>query len=293
MDKWYIEPDYNGGGVTRLRSTLKPDIKKAEEHWDETHPLASKLTQQATNMRNAGYGSKAIGGRLQHRLKNYKAGNLDYSKQGQPVSPPTDAERQSLNKSITQRIERLSKAEDGEQYGFGLNRAAKKRTVELQSAKKAKKAQLGGKPYQSRAVIREGSLTQIPKESDMNKKAVYDASNKSDPTTEALKRRTPPASQGTAVAKLPGKQPWYNWDKDKHEGVNFNRRSELDKSLMKAVSTIDMVLGKLDKKTESAMDKPDSVDGDADTKTKSVDVWTMGTPSKQGCAIDGDKKKTK
>ena len=52
-------------------------------------------------------------------------------------------------------------------------------------------------------------------------------------------------------------------------------------------------MGKLSSTKESALDGPDTVDGDNDTKTKSVDIWTMGTPSKQGCAIDGDKKKGK
>ena len=75
----------------------------------------------------------------------------------------------------------------------------------------------------------------------------------------------------------------------KQQVDNKNPKLFLDQ----AIASIDQVLGKLDGKHRDANEKVDTVDGIPDTTVQSYDVWSAGTPNKQGKAIDGDKKKTK
>ena len=159
----------------------------------------------------------------------------------------------------------LLKPDKGDSVEDSLNKEDLRETLfggkkkeDRKSANSAKRAMKGGKPYQSKFVPREGKFTKLPKEEDLNK------------------------SIDTRIAKL---------------RKSIIKKQQVDNKdpklfLDQAIASIDQVLGKLDKH-RNANDKADTVNGISDTTVQSYDVWSAGTPNKQGKAIDGSKTKNK
>ena len=325
MDKWEIEPNYNGGGITKILSDR--DIQKgigaalipvaAEIAKPYIERGIKKVSEEGVDI-PVGAGLGIMGGPKVH-------------------VGPKKQERKSLNKSILERIDRLSKAEGLSPDPKEMQRQLfekKKRFPNPKTAPKGKKGFGQGKfNFDSDVTKKAKSPQEEHNELIQRNAGKYDTKPGQEAVAKnkALRGQGPPVqakmnfdkienSKAKETAKFVGiptkkarsyekhseryrknaglkkRGPLHGYDKNifKREGPEGDIEPEpLDKSLWKAVNAIDAVMGKLSSTKESALDGPDTVDGDNDTKTRSVDIWTMGTPSKQGCAIDGDKKKGK